>query len=82
MVAFIWMAISAYDVDKQEVIVFAVFSLLLLGAMVAAGLVFSIILFLIRRTTRRKGLLGKIESIEKEVAEESKLQDKSDSENY
>lgn len=78
MVAFIWMAISSYDVDKEEVKVFAVMSLLLLGAMVAAGLVFSIILFLIRRMTRRQGLLGKIESIEKQVAKESEADNKLD----
>ena len=81
MVAFIWMAISAYDVDKEEVKVFAMFSLLLLGAMIAAGLVFSVILFIIRRTTRREGLLGKIESIEKEAARESEAKSKSDSKN-
>lgn len=72
MVAFIWMAISAYDVDKAEVQVFAIFSLMLLGAMVAGGLVFSFVLFMIRKRANRGGLLGKIAAIEKEVEEESR----------
>ena len=72
MVAFVWMAISAYDVDKAEIKVFAIFSLMLLGAMVAAGLVFSLVLFLIRKRANRGGLLGKIAAIEKEVEAESR----------
>ena len=66
------MAISAYDVDKAEIKVFAIFSLMLLGAMVAAGLVFSLVLFLIRKRANRGGLLGKIAAIEKEVEAESR----------
>ena len=73
MVAFVWMAISAYDVDKAEIKVFAVFSVMLLGVMVVAGLIFSFVLILIRRSSRREGLLGKIESIEKEVAAEAQI---------
>ena len=72
MVAFVWMAISAYDVDKAEIKVFAIFSLMLLGAMVAAGLVFSLVIFLIRKRANRGGLLGKMAAIEKEVEAESR----------
>tara|TARA_R110002073_G_scaffold25714_2_gene84890 strand:+ start:10048 stop:10296 length:249 start_codon:yes stop_codon:yes gene_type:complete len=81
MVAFIWMAISAYDVDKEEVKVFAVFSLLMLGAMVIAGLFFSFVLFVIRKQTRRDGLLGKIEQIEKEVSAEAEANARSNAKN-
>ena len=66
--AFIWMAVTSYDVDEQEIKVFAVFSVLLLLLMVGAGLVLALILFLIRRRRGSDGLLGEIETIERETA--------------
>lgn len=71
MVAFVWMAVTAYDVDKQEIQVFAIFSVILLALAIVAGLVFSIVLFLIRRGRDSEGLLGKIETIERETANQT-----------
>ncbi len=77
-VAFIWMAMTAYDVDKQEIQVFAVFSVLLLGLMVVAGLLLAIVLFLFKRGRNRDGLLGKIETIEQETANAAATKNETD----
>lgn len=69
MFAFIWMAITAYDVDKDEIVVFAWLSLLLIVLLIGAGLVVSFLLWFVRRSRNKDGLLGKIETIEKETAD-------------
>lgn len=66
--AFIWMAITAYDVDSEEIKVFLVMSFLVLGVVIVAGLLFALILFLLRRSRRSDGLLAEIEAIERETA--------------
>lgn len=72
MFAFIWMAITAYDVDSEEIIVFAWLSVILLGILIVAGLIVSFVLWFIRKSRNKEGLLGKIESIEKETADQEK----------
>ena len=69
--AFIWMAITSYDVNEQEIQVFAIFSVLLLILMIGAGSVLAVFLFLIRRRSKKGGLLGEIETIERETAKMS-----------
>lgn len=66
--AFIWMAITAYDVDEQEIKVFLVMSFLVLGVLIAAGSLFALVLFGLRKLRKSDdGLLAKIETIEKET---------------
>ena len=41
------MAVTAYNVDKAEIQVFAIMSLVTLGIIIAAGAVFALLLFLL-----------------------------------
>jgi hypothetical protein len=67
--AFIWMAVTAYDVDEQEIKVFLAMSFVVLGVLIAAGSLFAVVIFAVRRLRRSDdGLLAKIEAIEKETA--------------
>ena len=43
-------------------------SFLVLGVVIGAGLLFALVLFLMRRSRRSDGLLAEIESIERETA--------------
>lgn len=62
------MAVTAYDVDEQEIKVFLVMSFLVLGVLIAAGSVFALLLFAWRKTRQPdNGLLAKIETIERET---------------
>ena len=64
------MAVTAYDVDKAEIQVFAIMSLIVLGIVIAAGSVFALLLFAIRKGRNKDGLLAEIENIERETAKE------------
>jgi hypothetical protein len=71
--AFIWMAVTAYDVDEQEIKVFLAMSFVVLGVLIAAGSLFAVVIFAVRRLRRSDdGLLAKIEAIEKETAADAK----------
>jgi hypothetical protein len=73
--AFIWMAVTAYNVDRAEIQVFAIMSLITLGIIIAAGAVFALLLFLLRRGRSKDGLLAEIENIERETAKETPPED-------
>ncbi len=66
--AFVWMAITSYDVDEEEIRVFLILSTIVVGILILAGCLLGMLLMLLRKTRRREGLLGKIEEIEREVA--------------
>ncbi len=67
------MAVTAYNVDEQEIKVFLVMSFLVLGVLIAAGSLFALVLFAIRRSRQPdNGLLAKIETIERETEQASK----------
>ena len=67
------MAVTAYSVDEQEIKVFLIMSFLVLGVLIAAGSLFALVLFAIRRSRQPdNGLLAKIESIERETEHASK----------
>ena len=70
--AFIWMAITAYDVDSEEIKVFLIMSFIVLGVLIAAGSAFAVVLFFLRKLKRSDGLLAEIETIEKETAAEAR----------
>ncbi|MBV1878066.1 MAG: hypothetical protein KUG79_10535 [Pseudomonadales bacterium] len=61
-VAFIWMAVTSYNVDKAEIKVFLIFSLLFVVGIIICGLLSSIFIGLFRR--KKGGLLAKIEAEE------------------
>lgn len=78
--AFIWMAVTAYDVDEQEIKVFLAMSFVVLGVLIAAGSLFAVVIFAVRRLRRSDdGLLAKIEAIEKEAAVDAKSAQGADS---
>ncbi len=62
------MAISAYDVDSEEIKVFLIMSLIVLGVVIGAGLVFALLISLLRGARRSDGLLAEIEKIEEETS--------------
>ncbi len=64
------MAITAYDVDSEEIKVFLVMSLIVLGVVIGAGLVFALVISLLRRARRSDGLLAEIKKIEAETAKQ------------
>lgn len=61
------MAIYAYDVNQEEIQVFLIMSLIVLGVMIAAGSVLALMIFAFRKTRNSGGLLAEIENIEKET---------------
>jgi hypothetical protein len=58
--AFVWVAISYFDVDPQVVKVFAILCVLFVGGLMVLGLVFSFVLRLVRRNRHDGGLLDSI----------------------
>ena len=69
------MAITAYDVDSEEIKVFLVMSLIVLGVVIAAGLLLGLLITLLRRTRSSDGLLAEIEKIEQETANSKEKQE-------
>ncbi|MDG1206447.1 MAG: hypothetical protein P8N51_13850 [Pseudomonadales bacterium] len=58
--AFVWMAITSYDVDKEEIKVFLILSFILVGILIVCGFVFSFLLSFFRRD--KAGMLGRLKS--------------------
>ncbi|MBP18118.1 MAG: hypothetical protein CMQ21_04420 [Gammaproteobacteria bacterium] len=63
-VAFVWMAISSYDVDGEEIRVFLILSFIFVGGLIVCGFLFSLLLSL--RNRNKGGLLGQIDNPDKE----------------
>ena len=74
--AFVWMAVTAYDVNVEEIKVFLVMSVIVLGVVISAGLLFALIISLLRRARGSDGLLAEIEKIEKETAKQDQAGEK------
>lgn len=58
--AFVWMAITSYDVDKEEIKVFLILSFILVGILIIGGFLFSFLLSFVRRD--KEGMLGRLKS--------------------
>ena len=66
-VAFVWMAITSYDVDKAEIRVFLILSLIFVGGIMVCGLLFSVILTFFRRD--KLGMLSRFDDKKKTKSE-------------
>ena len=62
-VAFVWMAISSYDVDKEVIRVFLIMSFLWVGGLIILGFFFAFLIHFFK--PRKDGLLAKIENRQK-----------------
>ncbi|HIG39113.1 MAG: hypothetical protein ABGY96_05680 [bacterium] len=69
-VAFVWMAITSYDVDKEEIKVFLILSFMLVAALIICSLFFSFLLRLMRG--KNDGMLERISREQKPGADETK----------
>ena len=54
------MAITSYDVDKEEIKVFLILSFVLVGILIIGGFLFSFLLSFVRRD--KEGMLGRLKS--------------------
>jgi len=69
-VAFVWMAVSSYDVDQEEIRVFLIMSFILVAGLIISGFFFSL---LIRLFSRDRGdLLGNLKQNPSDETEDSK----------
>ena len=75
--AFIWVAMRWFNVDRDVVLVFAILAFALIGILILLGFLFSFALHLFMR--RDRGMLSKIEE-EEEALKERHGQDNPDSE--
>jgi len=69
-VAFVWMAITSYDVDKEVIKVFLILSFMLVGGLMICGLFFSFVLRLMRG--KNDGMLARISREQKQAADKTK----------
>lgn len=69
------MAITSYDVDKEEIKVFLILSFLLVGLLIIGGFVFSFLLSFVRRD--KEGMLGRLKSDIEAIEKIDKVDDSS-----
>ena len=68
-VAFVWMAITSYDVDKEVIQVFLILSFMLVGALILCGFLFSFVLRILRG--KSEGMLERVSRGQKQAADKT-----------
>ena len=68
-VAFVWMAISSYDVDDEVIRVFLIMSVILVAGLILSGFLFSLLIRVLRPKDR--GFLDELERKNKSSEQDS-----------